>query len=258
MTRTDKIKKERKKLILFLVEGQSEINALSREIEKFCNKYYDNIVVRLITMDDGDQQGGDFSSKKGIHPDCIEKCIPKLFLAKLASNYGLYVKDVAELVQIVDLDGTFIPDDRIICDESLAENKKTVYKDDCILTYHVDNIKERNHIKAANIRKMSSMTHINIKSKSIPYSVYYFSSNLDHFLYGEANLKTDEKCKRACEFAEYCYDNPEYFYETFSNPALTTSQKISYIESWEEVLQGFNSLKRRTNLNLFFEKKNRN
>ena len=255
MAKTAKNKKERKKVVIFLVEGQSEVIALSNEIEKFCNKYYDNVITRLVLMDEDGKQGGDFTSKKGINPDCLEKCIHKLFIRKLAANYGLYEKDLAEIVQIVDLDGTFIPDDRVLCDESLAEKKENIYKDDRIVTYNADNIRERNHRKAANIKKMLTMKCVDIKAKSIPYSVYYFSSNLDHFLYGEANLEQEEKCNRAREFAEYCYDNPDNFNKTFTNTALTASPSMSYEESWEETFQGTNSLNRHTNLNLFFESK---
>ena len=59
-----KTKRQRKKLILFLVEGQSEKLALGRAIEKVCLDYYhDEVRVELLLMEDEKQRGGDFTSK---------------------------------------------------------------------------------------------------------------------------------------------------------------------------------------------------
>ena len=253
-----KTKRQRKKLILFLVEGQSEKLALGRAIEKVCQDYYhDEVRVELLLMEDEKQRGGDFTSKYGVKPEKVEELIGKLYFTNFASKYGVYEKDIAEVVHIVDLDGAFIADEKVICDKTMEAHKKTIYRDDCILACCVDEIIERNHRKSENIKKMITMSTVTIKSKKLPYSVYYFSSNLDHYLYGEANLDSDKKCDKAAEFGDWCEEDPELFKESFSNSVLTARGK-TYQESWEEAFKGVNSLRRHTNLNLYFEGKMNN
>ena len=90
-----KTKRQRKKLILFLVEGQSEKLALGRAIEKVCLDYYhDEVRVELLLMEDEKQRGGDFTSKYGVKPEKVEELIGKLYFTNFASKYGVYEKDI--------------------------------------------------------------------------------------------------------------------------------------------------------------------
>ena len=46
----------------------------------------------------------------------------------------------------------------------------------------------RNHNKSANLLHLAGLSEIKVQYKARPHSVHFFSSNLDHFLHGEANL----------------------------------------------------------------------
>lgn len=69
------------------------------------------------------------------------------------------------------------------------------------MTANPDHVKERNLCKSANLDVLTSLSSIKIGSKKIKYSVYYFSSNLDHFLYRDANSDEHGKVRRAAEFS---------------------------------------------------------
>ena len=45
---------------------------------------------------------------------------------------------------------------------------------------------ERNHNKSANLLHLAGLSEI--KGKARPHTIHFFSSNLDHFLHGKANL----------------------------------------------------------------------
>lgn len=246
-------KRLKKKVVLFLVEGQSDINALSYAISQFYEEIDENYEVYFPTLQDDKQNGGDITSKYGIAPENIEKCINKLFLDKFLQNEGLYPKDISEIVQIVDIDGAYISGDRVIPITDTSLDTNTIYKDDHIETKDVSAIIERNNRKQLNLNHLISLNTIKVKSKTIKYSVYFFSSNMDHYLHGNANMDCHQKCIEGDKFSMKCIKDSNFFYETFMN-AESATINMSYEESWEYIKEGNHSLERHTNLNILISK----
>ncbi len=87
-----------------------------------------------------------------------------------------------EVVHIIDTDGAFIDDGAV----RYADTEDPQYFDDGIETKNVAGIISRNRRKSAIIERMLEIK--NLMSKTIPYSVYYFSSNMDHVFHGNANM----------------------------------------------------------------------
>ena len=110
----------------------------------------------------------------------------------------------------------------------------------------------RNITKSYNLNIMSSLLTIKVGSKRIPYSLYYFSCNLDHFIHNDANLDSRLKCSLADTYARMYYGKPEAYMEEMLND-LDAAKGMSYSESWEFAREGLNSLHRHTNINVLFE-----
>lgn len=91
---------------------------------------------------------------------------------------------------------------------------------------------------------------------SIPYSIYFFSCNLEHVLHGDANVKWEEKDKLASKFALKYRKNPEGFLLFIKDDEFAI--KKSYLDSWKYIEEGENSLKRYTNVNLIFSDQAKN
>jgi hypothetical protein len=189
----------------------------------------ENIEVYFLTMQDEKQSGGDITSKYGVNPKKIEELIDKLFVDPFLKKNGFYAKDLMEIIQIVDVDGVYIPEENVIFSEETGDD--TIYKNDSILTDRVNAIRERNMRKRDNLNLLMSLDAIKIDSKSIKYSVYYFSSNLDHYLHNNANLELRNKRQLAQDFSTKYVDNTEAFANVFLKDADAATDK-SYDESW--------------------------
>ena len=249
-------KRPKKKIVLILVEGQSDMNALQVVISKLYEKVDENTRVYFRTPIENDhQRGGDITSKFGISAKNINGCLAKLFIAPFLDETGLCPKDISEIIQIVDMDGAYIPDEAIKYDPHLLEdgNEKIHYDDDCIRTGNVQKIKERNLRKVGNISRLAEMKTLKVRPAIIPYSVYYFSCNLDHYIHHDANLPPQEKCRRAQEYSITCAEDLDYFLDTFLKDPDAAGD-MSYEESWSFIKDEMNSLRRHTNVDLLFKK----
>lgn len=245
-------KRPKKKVVLFLVEGLSDFKALSYAIPQYYEEIDEDYEVYFPILHDSDQDGGDITSKYGIRPDTIENCINKLFIHDFLRDYGLYPKDIMEIVQIVDMDGAYIPAENVV-PLAAPEERRTIYGEEKIEASNVDAIVERNARKAANLDHLSSLDSIKVASKTVKYSVYYFSTNLDHFLHGNANMESREKCTKAEGFTECCISNPDYFWKTFESSENELAD-MSYEDSWSFIKEGCNSLKRYSNLHILLKR----
>lgn len=244
----------KRKVVLILVEGQSEINALQPVLSAFYDSIDENIEVFFPTIvEDECDVRGDITSKKGISPDVIEGCINKLFLKDFFDVEKLYPKDISEIIQIVDLDGAYIADDKVLYGENPLGENKPFYGDDTIITTDVDNIIERNGRKRENLNYLSSISTLTVKSKKPRYSVYFFSSNLDHFLHGDANMKSRDKVLKADEYASRYESDPSKLVSDIKAKPGTLVDK-SYEESWEYIKSGNRSLEPHTNINILFDR----
>ncbi len=247
-------KRQKRKVVLFLVEGQSEINALKPVISALYDSIDPEIEVFFPTIvEDGRDKRGDITSKHGISPKVIEGCIYKLFFETFFDVEKLYPKDITEVIQLVDLDGAFIPREQVIHGENPNGEDKPYYSDDGILTTDVENMVIRNERKSENLNYLSSIPEIHIKTKRPKYSVYFFSSNLDHFLYGDANLSPREKINKSDEYAARYEFDPDGFVSAIkATPGALL--EMSYEQSWKFIQEGNNSIKRYSNINILLER----
>ncbi len=237
-----------------MVEGQSEINALKPVLSAFYDSIDEEIEVFFPTIVEDDcNVRGDITSKKGISPEVIEGCIYKLFLKNFFDTEKLYPKDISEIIQIVDLDGAYISENKVRYGENPNGENKPYYGEDTIITTDVDNMIERNKRKISNLNYLSSISTITVKSKRPQYSIFFFSSNLDHFLHGNANMQSREKVLKADEYALRYESDPKGFVAAIrSNPGVLAD--LNYKESWEYVKSDNHSLESHTNINILFDR----
>jgi hypothetical protein len=243
-------RQRRQRIVLFLVEGPSEIRALEPPIAAMLDTIDGSINVKFQMMSDrhrytlNERTGGDVTSKTGVEPGNVAHVVEKVFLTPFFRKSGLYPTDVERVVHIVDTDGCFIPDDRI--EQAPDEATGYVYTDECLLAPSVAEAVDRNARKRENMLALASISSIKASSKSVPYGLYFFSSNMDHFLYGEANLKKSLKESMAKEFAEACCRRPSLFFEKMQGDERYC--RCDHATSWERIREGTESLAAHSNL----------
>lgn len=238
----------RKNVILFLVEGQSDLEALERPVSSYVQSLCSEVDVYFYKL------RRDITSDRRNNPDNIVNSISKHILDRFFSENGfIYPKDLLQVVQITDLDGTFIDDKycKMFTQDIFAEDG-FIYMPPYIYGPSSEDIIDRNRIKAANLLCLSNLRSIKIKSKTIPYSIYYFSSSIDHFLYDKPNGTQAEKIIRAGKFADKIEKEGSSIASYLSNDSESV-KGMNYEESWDYVTKENRSIYRSTNLNLFFE-----
>lgn len=151
--------------------------------------------------------------------------------------------DIVQIVHLIDTDGAFVNENCI----EYADVDKAEYYFNKIKTRHVDEIKDRNVLKSATLRKLSTTSKI----AKIDYSVYYFSCNLEHVFHDiQRTLTTIEKLKLANEFDERFSVQPKEFLSLIRSDNIAVSG--TYQQTWNYIKEGSNSLCRNCNLHIFF------
>ena len=105
---------------------------------------------------------------------------------------------------------------------------------------------------------MDNRLYINLDEKSHdgkikPYSVYYFSANMDHVMNDDANMPPFSKASSAKILANQFYGDPVGMAKMFIDHPYAVKH-MSYAESWNYIQEGINSLYKGTNINILFEK----
>lgn len=114
---------------------------------------------------------------------------------KIDYNVAAMIKEV---VHIVDVDEAFIDDHLINEDPSKNE---FFYTRTGILFREINSVKLRNNRKANRIRTLVGMKKITIFDREMPYSIYFFSVNIDDFHNDDSlNLSDDDKALKAAQF----------------------------------------------------------
>lgn len=219
------------------MEGVSDSTAISTALEEIFNS--NQVTVKI---SDGDITGDKNTTPQNIKTKIVEQ---------IKQQFGRTVKpsDFVEVIQLVDTDGTFINPQNIIQDD----NEKVFYGEDTIKCKNVDCMKQHNEKKALVLDSLISLSCV---WTSIPYSIYFFSSNLDHVLHNDSNLDDSEKYKKAFEFAKKYKNDSDGFINFFSSKDYAIDK--TYQGSWEFIKEGSNSLKRFTNFNLIFTERAKN
>lgn len=260
------------KIVIILVEGKSEINALRLPLENIFDeiKYHHKkcqIVFGLLEDETSESSGGDVTTRFGVFPNTIKKKINENMISPVLNKYKFFPKDVEEIIQIVDLDGAYIPKENIV--PELADDETRVsYIDGKIYALIPKNIIRRNKRKCENLECLQLMTFFSIEhqiqsaksgkisirtfKKQVPYSVYYFSSNLDHYIHHDANLEDRLKLPLARDFSRRCNDDKNVFYRLFIEDEDSICD-TTYHDSWEFIKTGTRSVERHTNLGVFIK-----
>ncbi|MCM1303280.1 MAG: hypothetical protein NC305_10905 [Lachnospiraceae bacterium] len=223
----------RKKVVLFIVEGVNDKTCLESVLRKIINS---NEVSFQITE-------GDITSKNGMDEFKICTEIGKI-VKSFKDKYHLKPEHFMEVVHIIDTDGAFIDDSSV----TYADVEETQYFDDGIKTKNVDNIVSRNHQKRAIIERMLKISAV---LKTVPYHVFYFSSNMDHVLHGKANMDQEDKNQFADRFEDRYAEDPKGFLKLMCESAFTVNG--TYEESWEYIKADNNSVCQHCNFSVYLE-----
>ena len=264
----EKPKKQRNPVVVVIVEGQSDQVTLEAPLtEALEAKYGEDVVVFFAQFqkDDG-TYGGDVTSENGSDPGTIEKVMNKRIIMPCLKTYGLLPKYVTEIIHFVDTDGAFISDAQVHPAAPSVGLVKPYYGEDFILANDAEYIRNRNHRKCANIEKLlqyqregfpiafyfDNLRYGNqptTAKRITPYSLYYFSCNLDHITYANANLDGVGKVAKANAFVEHYASSLDDFID-FLRHDEDDVRDVSYEESWELLRENSNSLHRHTNIGL--------
>lgn len=274
--------KRQPNIVVFLVEGESDRIALEIPLANIISEMHPDYNVKFLLQhkfvnkeglefdceDENDidsdfiaedeyEIGGDITSSPFVTPEKIELKITNRFIKPAEIAEGLYPKRIAKVIQIVDLDGTYISNERVVGFTSGREdNNKPYYntKDAVIETDNIDGIIARNERKRHNLDYLLSLSTqgIKIKTKTIPYEIYYFSSNLDHFISNDANVERGKK-QLADKFLRKHGLDVDAFSKFFFEDSGSIG-KLGYYESWDMIKEGNNSLGRFTNIDCLIQK----
>ncbi len=222
-----------KKVIIFLVEGPSDREALAPVLKKLFVS--DQIHFHVMH--------GDITSHSMLSSDKSSNILLK-YIDTERKKYGFKPKDILKVVQIIDTDGAFIADESVI----YGENTRIEYKKNCIITKYPEQIQARNQRKTASVKKLIETNYIG----TAPYFIYYLSRNLEHVLMNIAkDVADDKKTDYADSFADRFKNKPLKFLNFISSIDFAVTG--DYNETWDFIMQGNNSLKRHSNLHLLFE-----
>lgn len=224
----------RKKIILFIVEGINDKTSLALCLSQLLN---DDEIHFEIT-------DGDITTRIGINPMNIAAKVGDI--VKKHSGRVFKQSDYWEVVHLIDMDGAFVSDEKVI----ETDIDDLIYESDKIRCKDVSGIKKRNHQKQEVVNRMLTISKV---WTCIPYSVYYFSCNMDHVLHNQANLSRQEKDQYAQMFEDKFIGKPQEFADFFNDEQLFTGK--TYVESWEFIRASTNSLKRKTNFYLYIREK---
>lgn len=253
-----------KAFVCILVDGPSDIDSLQRPFEDLFDQIGgDDIDIAFRHAIYQKKPLGDITSKDGITPDNIQKFIHKFYFKDIDKSSDLGWNDVTTIIHLIDLDGAYIHKDSIKLfteeEEAMADSlvthkepKNTLYLDDHIavrknLLLRQETLKR----KRQNIEKLLELDTITFGKKSVRYALYYFSSNIDHFLHGNANMTGSEKMTYAADFSQKVQDASSLVKYFSEHPGCSAAD---YAQSWKDLRYGTASLQRRSNIHLLIER----
>lgn len=222
----------RRKIVLLIVEGPSDETALGILFTRILGR--ERVLVKTMR--------GDITTQVCSSPAAMTKRVDEIVKRYAKQNHFL-ASDFAEVVQITDTDGAFIPEENVIQDGS-AEGHR--YTDKYIYAEHAQSIIMRNKHKSANLKALVACCSV---WQGIPYSIYYMSANLDHVLYNSPHNPDSRKENDAYKFAKEYKEKTNEFIKYISDSDF--SVKKGYNESWNFIEEGVHSIERHTNLGIY-------
>jgi len=228
----------RRKVVLLIVEGSCEEVLLNNRLRALFEQY--NIRFHI--------QHGDILYDLS-KPDEPIKSVIGNAVKEFMIKSKFRSEDVFCVLHIIDMDGCFIPDEAIVIDKTQKE--LTIYHADKITVPHdkqKQQIATRNEERSSNIDTMKDLG--TILSGEINYRMYYFSRNLEHVLFNDANPEKGAKYPEVEQFIEQL-DMPIETYLQQSMPSVTGTDP--YMESWELISKQTASLETYSNVPLLFD-----
>lgn len=222
-----------KKVILFIVEGVTDKTSLGGIIDKLVSS---NLVRFYIT-------GGDITSDRISNSANAVSKVNDHVKNFLSREIGLKKGDIIQIVHLIDMDGAYIGSDQI----QVEDIEGFAYSETAITASSVERVTERNNRKQQVINRLSLCPKIS----GIPYSMYYFSCNLEHVLHNEVNLADELKMEYAERFSDSYYKTESTFVDYIRDEQFAVTG--DYKDTWEFIKLNGNSLKRYSNFHLFFE-----
>ena len=222
-----------KKTVIFIVEGNSDKQALEKIFQKIYK--YKDIVFKFM---DGDITSDEKMNRSNVCSAIYEKAEQHMKDKKLKKN------DIWQIVHIFDTDGAYIPKDAI----QSGDSPKLIYSTSKIFCKDMEKVKERNKRKSEMMDFLLSLDEI----KGIPYIGYFMSSNLDHALYDVQNLEGELKGEYADAFYGE-FEGKELLFIDFLKDEVARGVPSSFPASWRYIKEGVHSLERHTNLHIYFE-----
>lgn len=250
--------------VCICVDGQSDIDALKVPFEDLFDRVgQDNIDVRFRYADFQHKNHGDITSMAGVTAENIEKTIYKYYFKNVDKRTELGWDDVTTIIHIIDLDGAYVPRDKIMLftEEEQAQAdalitsgqpKNTLYLEDHIAVR--SNLLQRQETllrKRRNIEHLLTLDEITVGKKKVRYSLYFFSCNLDHFLHGNANMTGAEKMRNAANFSGAITD-ADSLVAYFSENEFCA--ETDYEQSWKNLRRDTASLQRGSNVHLLINR----
>lgn len=221
-----------KKVILFIVEGPTDEDALSPVLKKI----FQNAQVHFHVVH------GDLTTDFTIDDSNAVKTVNEHIKLEL-DRYGFKRSDIIRIIHLIDTDGAFIPNTNV----AAGDVERLQYEEDRILTKSVSQTIARNERKQRVLRRL----YPEKKVGGSLYAVYYFSRNLEHVLHNDSgNLTDGQKADCADLFADTYSDDTEGFVKFLSNSDFTVYG--NYGETWRFIFDGTNSLHRHCNMHLLF------
>ncbi len=225
----------KKKVILFLVEGISEDEALSALISNIIKN--ERVAFQIMH--------GDITSNINTNQQNIKKLINEK-IKEYMSESKVNKNDILSVIHLIDIDGAYIKDEELMIENSGIQ-KGFKYYPNQIHACNKEKIINRNSKKSAIMNLLSTTNEIS----NIKYKTYYFCCNLDHVLYDEANLEENLKVPYAEDFQDKFFDDEIGFIDFMSNSDFAVNGE--YNETWNFLKQDLNSLGRYSNFHLFFD-----
>ena len=228
----------RRKVVLLIVEGSCEEVLLNNRLRGLFEQHSIRFHI----------QHGDILYDLSKPDEPIKSVIGNAVKEFMMKN-KFRSEDVFCVLHIIDMDGCFIPEDAIVIDETQKE--LTIYHQDKISVPHdkqKQQIAARNVERSNNIKIMKALD--TILSGEINYRMYYFSRNLEHVLFNDANPEKGAKYPDVEQFIEQLQIPIEEFLQQ-SMPSVPGENP--YLESWELITEQTASLEPYSNVPLLFK-----
>jgi len=226
-----------KKVLLFIVEGENDEFALALSLENLQKQHDSNKQIRF-----GITRGDITADKNRATPaNEIAKCV-----REYCTKYKLNKEDICKIVLLVDMDGAYIPGDAV--KQGGEELTKTYYGSTDILHKNPAALRKTHERKR---ERLDSLINQNEIAGKIPFNVFFVSCSFDHVICGDANVDGHTKIKITDEFNDLYHKNAEGLISFFCNPEIVIDN--DYMQSWNKIRQGLNSLGRYSNMNVFFD-----